>query len=114
MGSSQRNIITGRIRHGFGQYFMGTSFPYMLASTVFRLAYPPIIIGSLASLWGYISSYFNNVKKFDDEATVKLIRTFQRNSLIYGKKKTTRMINDKQKTIWDPEKTGYEMPNRLD
>ena len=24
MGSSQKNIVTGRIRHGFGQYFMGT------------------------------------------------------------------------------------------
>ena len=25
MGSSHKGIFTGRIRHGFGQYFMGTS-----------------------------------------------------------------------------------------
>ena len=25
-GSSQKNIYAGRVRHGYGQYFMGTGF----------------------------------------------------------------------------------------
>src|SRR6201999_700873 len=36
MGSSQVSIYTGRMRHGYGQYFMGTSLPFMIASAVFR------------------------------------------------------------------------------
>jgi len=40
MGSSQKSILTGRMRHGFGQYFMGTDLLYMTVSAVFRLAHP--------------------------------------------------------------------------
>ena len=32
MGSSQQGILRGRMRHGFGQYFMGTGIWYMAAS----------------------------------------------------------------------------------
>ena len=32
MGSSQAGIFTGRMRHGFGQYFMGTGLAFMAAS----------------------------------------------------------------------------------
>src|SRR6267143_2011146 len=34
MGSSQKSIYTGRMRHGFGQYFMGTGLAYMTASAL--------------------------------------------------------------------------------
>ena len=34
MGSSHKGILTGRKRHGFGQYFMGTGPIYMTASAV--------------------------------------------------------------------------------
>jgi len=36
-GSSQNSILTGRMRHGFGQYYMGTSLPFMFASAVYRM-----------------------------------------------------------------------------
>ncbi len=32
MGSSQQSIYTGRQRHGYGQYFMGTGFIYLASS----------------------------------------------------------------------------------
>jgi len=32
-GSSQKSIFAGRVRHGYGQYFMGTGFLFILAST---------------------------------------------------------------------------------
>src|SRR3954449_8794927 len=38
MGTSQQSWWTGRMRHGFGQWFMGTGFTYMLASAVFRMS----------------------------------------------------------------------------
>ena len=48
MGSSQTGILTGRMRHGFGQYFMGTSFPYMSASALLRMLHPPYVLGGMA------------------------------------------------------------------
>src|SRR6476646_11789910 len=43
MGTSHQNWWTGRVRHGYGQYFMGTGPAYMLASCVFRFLHPPIL-----------------------------------------------------------------------
>ena len=34
-GSSQQGIYTGRMRHGYGQYFMGTGFLFMAASAIY-------------------------------------------------------------------------------
>jgi len=38
MGSSDQSIFTGRMRHGYGQYFMGTSLVFMMASAINREA----------------------------------------------------------------------------
>ena len=111
MGSSQKNIITGRIRHGFGQYFMGTSLLFMLASTVYRLTHPPVIVGALASLWGFVKSSLTGVERLDDPETVKLMRKFQYKSLLVGKNRAVEQINTMQESVWDPEASGYDMPN---
>ena len=63
MGSSQKGILTGRIRHGFGQYYMGTGIAYVLASTLYRLNKKPYITGALAMLWGFISSAVKRVER---------------------------------------------------
>lgn len=111
MGSSQKNILTGRIRHGFGQYYMGTGIVFMLASTLYRLSHPPYIIGALASLWGYIRSYFRGVERLDDPETVMLMRKLQTKSLFLGKDQAVNYVNEKQKNVWNPNAKGYEMPN---
>ncbi len=111
MGSSQKGILTGRIRHGFGQYFMGTGIVYMLAATVYRLKHPPYIVGALAMLWGYIHSFFTRVKRLDDPEMVKLMRRYQWQCLIYGKSKATEKLNATQESIWNPKKSGYDIPN---
>src|SRR3954470_5909504 len=49
-GASHKSIWTGRVRAGFGQYFMGTAPLYYLASAIFRLSQHPFLIGSLAML----------------------------------------------------------------
>ena len=36
MGTSHKNWWTGRTRHGIGQYFMGTTPVWMLASALYR------------------------------------------------------------------------------
>src|SRR3970282_1340710 len=55
MGSSQQSIYTGRMRHGYGQYFMGTGFLFMAASAIYRLNEKPRVVGSLAIPGGWIS-----------------------------------------------------------
>src|SRR5690606_10307006 len=41
MGSSDRSIVRGRVRYGFGQYFMGTAPLFLVASAVFRAFHHP-------------------------------------------------------------------------
>ncbi len=50
MGTSHRNWWTGRVRHGVGQYYMGTGVLYMLASAGYRMTRPPLVVGGLAML----------------------------------------------------------------
>ena len=54
MGTSHKNWWTGRVRHGVGQWYMGTSFSYMLVSALYRMTRPPIVAGGVAMLWGYV------------------------------------------------------------
>lgn len=87
MGSSQTGILTGRMRHGYGQYFMGTGFVYMLASAVFRLTEPPLIIGSAAMLWGWIKSALQRKPRYGDAEFRRFLRHYQWRALRVGKKR---------------------------
>jgi len=100
MGSSQKNIITGRIRHGFGQYFMGTGLVYMLVSGFYRMTRPPVFFGGLAMLWGYLKSWLTRVPRFEDAELSAFIRKYQWACLLKGKVKATAELNDKQSDVW--------------
>jgi len=52
MGSTQQNIYVGRMRHGYGQYFMGTGILWMLVSAVYRIPEKPYVIGGAFIFWG--------------------------------------------------------------
>lgn len=100
MGSSQKSILTGRMRHGFGQYFMGTGFVYMFVTAMYRTSRPPYIVGGFAMLWGYIKSWFNKAPRFDDKELVEFIRKYQWNCLLKGKAKATKDLNEQQAPVW--------------
>ena len=102
MGSSQQGIFTGRMRHGFGQYFMRTSLLYMTASSVFRMLHPPYVIGGFAMLWGYIKSMLQRKPRFEDAELVDFIRAYQWQCLLKGKKKATFELNEQQAKVWKP------------
>jgi len=87
MGSSQNNIFTGRKRHGFGQYFMGTGFIFMLASSVFRIFQKPIITGSAAILWGWVASAINKKPRYENPEFRRFLRSYQWKILLKGKKR---------------------------
>ncbi len=100
MGSSQKNIISGRMRHGFGQYYMGTGFVYMLASAVFRLFHPPYFIGGMAMFWGYIKSAASQLPRFEDKELRQFINRYQWACMLKGKAKATAEINNQQALVW--------------
>ncbi|MEM1340770.1 MAG: glycosyltransferase family 2 protein [Pseudomonadota bacterium] len=85
MGSSQAGIHTGRRRHGFGQYFMGSDPIYYAATCVFRMCEPPYITGGLSMFWGYVQSWLKGARRYEDVELVAFIRRFQRRALIVGK-----------------------------
>lgn len=100
MGSSQRGIWTGRVRSGYGQYFMGTAPLYFLASTIFRLSKHPIVVGSIAMWWGYFSSAARKLPRYDDLEFRRFLRSYQYACLWLGKHRATRKFNDAQAAVW--------------
>lgn len=87
MGSSQQGIFTGRMRHGYGQYFMGTGFVFLLASAVARLNQKPYVLGSLAMLWGWLGSALRRKPRYNDQAFRRFLRQYHQRALVVGKKR---------------------------
>jgi biofilm PGA synthesis N-glycosyltransferase PgaC len=102
MGTSHKSWWTGRARHGYGQYFMGTSPVYMTASGLFRMARPPVVVGGIAMLWGYYSSLLARKPRYDDPEFRKFLRGYQRTCLIRGKSRATHEYNALQAIRWNP------------
>ncbi|MGO8970860.1 MAG: glycosyltransferase family 2 protein [Myxococcaceae bacterium] len=102
MGTSHKNWWTGRQRHGFGQYFMGTAPSYMLASALFRMTRPPLVWGGLAMAQGYFKSMLQGRPRYEDPAFRKFLRAYQRACLLKGKRRATAELNARQAPLWDP------------
>ena len=100
MGSSQKDIWTGRIRHGSGQYFMGTSPVYHLAVVVYRLGSYPVLLGSAAMLWGYLKSWCKGLPRYDDPEFRRFLRSYQHACLCRGKRAATARFDAERATIW--------------
>lgn len=87
MGSSQQGIYTGRMRHGYGQYFMGTGFLFMAASALSRFNQKPYVLGSLAMLWGWLKSALQRKPRYEDAEFRAFLRRYQARALQIGKRR---------------------------
>jgi poly-beta-1,6-N-acetyl-D-glucosamine synthase len=92
MGSSQQSIYVGRMRHGYGQYFMGTGFPFMLASALGRVTQKPYVLGSLAMLWGWLKSAVQRKPRFDDPEFRHFLRKYHALVLLMGKRRAVARL----------------------
>jgi glycosyltransferase involved in cell wall biosynthesis len=99
-GASQKGIWTGRVRAGFGQYFMGTAPLYYLASAARRLLEHPAVLGSAGMLWGYASSALKRTPRYGDGEFRRFLRNYQRACLILGKRAATARLDARQAAIW--------------
>lgn len=107
MGSSQgRGIWAGRVRTGFGQYFMGSSPLFFLASAIYRLPLHPVLIGSVAMLWGYFSSWVRGVPRYGDAEFRRFLRSYQHLALVVGKREASRRIEARQAPVWQAAHGG--------
>ncbi|MEM9579987.1 MAG: glycosyltransferase family A protein [Pseudomonadota bacterium] len=93
MGSSQTSIYTGRRRHGFGQWFMGSDPLFYLATCVFRMRERPFVLGGLAMLQGYLAAWARGDRQLDDPELRAFIRAYQRRALRVGKARAIAEID---------------------
>jgi glycosyltransferase involved in cell wall biosynthesis len=104
MGTSDRSWWRGRVRHGVGQYFMGTTPAYLIASALLRMTHPPLVLGGAAMLWGYFKSLLTGKPRYNDRAFRKFLRQYQWRSLVQGKNKTTQWLDEQGAERWDPQR----------
>ncbi len=103
MGSSHKSWWTGRKRHGFGQYFMGTSPVWMLASAAYRMTRPPLVVGGLGMAVGYFESLLARNPRYGDEEFRRFLRGYQWACLLKGKRRATAELDARQASRWDPK-----------
>ena len=106
MGSSEKGILTGRMRHGFGQYYMGTDPLFMIVSAVYRMAHPPYVLGGLAMLWGYLRAALRRAPRHADAELRRFIRAYQRRSLLVGKTRAIAEIEADRARHWNTGRTA--------
>ena len=99
-GASQKGIWTGRVRVGFGQYFMGTSPLYYIAAAVHRLPAHPAVIGSVGMLWGYFRSWLKGLPRYDDPEFRRFLRSYQHACLRMGKRAATLRAEGERAHLW--------------
>jgi poly-beta-1,6-N-acetyl-D-glucosamine synthase len=91
-GSSQQSVFVGRMRHGYGQYFMGTSFLYMTASAIYRMKQKPYLLGSVAMLWGWVKSALSRRPRYKNAEFREFLRRYQWRALLVGKQRALEEI----------------------
>ena len=92
-GSSQKSIYAGRMRHGYGQYFMGTGFLFMTASALYRMKEKPYVLGSIAMLWGWIISAIQGKPRYGNVEFRRFLRHYQMRVLLLGKRRAIEEVH---------------------
>src|SRR5262249_19522614 len=99
-GASPNGILTGGLRFGFGQYFMGTSPLYYVVVAISRLPKYPVAIGTMAMLWGYLRSWLKGLPRYDDLEFRRFLRSYQHACLRMGKRAATARLNEERAHLW--------------
>jgi hypothetical protein len=81
---------------------MGTGPLYLSASALSRALHPPIVLGGVAMLWGYVRSWIKRTPRYDDAAFRQFLRDYQWRCLTQGKTRATAQLNGRQAARWSP------------
>ncbi len=77
MGSSDANVYRGRLRWGRGQWFMGSTFPYVLASGAFRMREKPYVVGGALIVGGFLLAAIQGAPRYPDLEFRRHLRRWQ-------------------------------------
>ena len=106
MGSSHKSLWTGRLRHGRGQYFMGTGFGYMTVSALFRATKQPFVIGG-AGIWlGWLQAFLSRAPRYEDHEFRIFLHRFHRECLLFGKRRAMQRCAERLQAVWDARKSS--------
>lgn len=86
MGSSDKNVLRGRVRGGLGLWTIGYSPLWVIARSINRLRERPYILGAMCTLWGYFAAMATRKPRVDDPPYQRYMRKFQRDALLRGKR----------------------------
>ncbi len=100
MGSSQTSLWRGRLRHGRGQWFMGTGFAYMTASALFRMAHRPFVVGGFGMWAGWLGACLRRAPRYEDLEFRRFLRRYQRAGLLHGKRRATEQAEAERGGAW--------------
>lgn len=77
MGSSDRGVLRGRLRHGRGQHYIGSHPLYMLASAASRLAEWPYVVGAATMVAGYVDAAVRRAPRYQHPGFREELRRWQ-------------------------------------
>ncbi len=77
MGSSDQNVLKGRVRLGRGIWFMGYHPFYAIASGLFRMHEKPYVIGGLIVIGSYFYAALRREPRFDDPVFIRELQRWQ-------------------------------------
>ena len=79
---------------------MGTAPLYYFASAVYRAWEHPVLVGSVAMLWGYTRSALQRLPRYEDPEFRRFLREYQYACLRRGKAAATAQLNARQESTW--------------
>jgi poly-beta-1,6-N-acetyl-D-glucosamine synthase len=100
MGSSDKSIVNGRIRLGTGQWMMGSSPLFVLASAAHRARHRPFVVGALATLYGWAKAGLSGQPRIADPEFRKHLRGYQWSFLMHGRRGAMTRADDAGETRW--------------
>ncbi len=112
VGSSEQNVYRGRIRAGTGRWFIGSSLAFVLATTVYRSAQSPVLVGALLTLYGYLRSMWRGEPRMGDEAYRRYLRRYEWRVLLRGKRRVLAEENERIRRRRSEPASRLEAPAR--
>jgi glycosyltransferase involved in cell wall biosynthesis len=77
MGSLGKGIIKQYGRDGISSYYQGDHPIYVLASVLYKMTEPPLIVAGIRRLIGYLSVWVKRAPRCQDEKLVQYLRSWQ-------------------------------------
>jgi biofilm PGA synthesis N-glycosyltransferase PgaC len=100
MGSSQAGIHTGRRRHGFGQYYMGSYFPVFPGHLHLPHARAALCHRRAVDALGLSKAWAKREDQHGDAELRRFIRAYQRRALMVGRTRAVAEIEAERASLF--------------